>query len=110
MGSALHCTPLEGAGEGGGGAPLMLGAHLGSFEMFAHKPACLLIRCCCLLLSLLPVCLPVCWPQVTSYSLPLREIDTVQGEDGPDGGYVPNALEVVVRKTHLGMLEVRGYF
>jgi hypothetical protein len=45
--------------------------------------------------------------QVTSYSLPLREIDTVQGDDGPDGGYVPNALEVVVRKTHLDMLEVR---
>jgi predicted transcriptional regulator len=44
---------------------------------------------------------------VTSYSLPLREIDTVQGDDGPDGGYVPNALEVVVRKTHLAMLEVR---
>lgn len=48
--------------------------------------------------------------QVTSYSLPLREIDTVQdgAEGGPDdGGYVPNALEVVVRKRHLGMLEVR---
>lgn len=46
--------------------------------------------------------------QVTSYTLPLREIDTVQGDDGADGGYVPNALEVVVRKRHLGMLEVRG--
>jgi hypothetical protein len=45
---------------------------------------------------------------VTSYTLPLREIDTVQGDDGADGGYVPNALEVVVRKRHLGMLEVRG--
>jgi predicted transcriptional regulator len=48
-------------------------------------------------------------PQVTSYTLPLREIDTVQGDDGPDGGYVPNALEVVVRKRHLGMLEVRQH-
>jgi len=45
---------------------------------------------------------------VTSYSLPLREIDTVQGDEGSDGGYVPNALEVVVRKRHLHMLEVRG--
>ena len=29
------------------------------------------------------------------------------GDDGPDGGYVPNALEVVVRKRHLDMLQVR---
>jgi hypothetical protein len=48
--------------------------------------------------------------QVTSYSLSLREIDTVQDEDeaaGPDGGYVPNALEAVLRKRHLDMLQVR---
>jgi hypothetical protein len=48
-------------------------------------------------------------PQVTSYSLSLREIDTVQDEDeaaGPDGGYVPNALEAVLRKRHLFMLQV----
>jgi hypothetical protein len=47
--------------------------------------------------------------QVTSYSLSLREIDTVQDEDeaaGPDGGYVPNALEAVLRKRHLDMLQV----
>jgi hypothetical protein len=47
---------------------------------------------------------------VTSYSLSLREIDTVQDEDeaaGPDGGYVPNALEAVLRKRHLDMLQVR---
>lgn len=44
--------------------------------------------------------------QVTSYSLALREIDTVQDEDTglPDGGYVPNALEVTLRKRHLDML------
>jgi hypothetical protein len=34
-------------------------------------------------------------PQVTSYSLALREIDTVQDEEE----YVPNALEVVLRKV-----------
>lgn len=50
-----------------------------------------------------------CCLQVTSYSLALREIDTVQdiGDAGPDGGYVPNALEVVLRKKHLDMLQVR---
>ena len=43
---------------------------------------------------------------MTSYSLALREIDTVQDEDTglPDGGYVPNALEVMLRKRHLDML------
>lgn len=48
-----------------------------------------------------PVCL-----QVTSYSLALREIDTVQDEVTglPDGGYTPNVLEVVLRKRHLEML------
>lgn len=56
------------------------------------------IHCCCVYLSRLF--------QVTSYSLALREIDTVQDEDTglPDGGYVPNALEVVLRKRHLGLL------
>lgn len=48
--------------------------------------------------------------QVTSYSLSLREIDTVQDEEengasGLDGGYVPNALEAVLRKRHLDLLQ-----
>ncbi|KAF8062894.1 TRPV6 [Scenedesmus sp. PABB004] len=48
--------------------------------------------------------------RVTSYSLALREIDTVQDEDdgaapGGDGGYVPNVLEAVLRKRHLHMLQ-----
>ena len=46
---------------------------------------------------------------MTSYSLALREIDTVQdvGDHGPDGGYVPNALEAALRKKHLDMLQAR---
>jgi hypothetical protein len=44
---------------------------------------------------------------VTSYSLSLHEIDTVQDAvSAPNGGYVPNALEAVVRKRHLDMLQV----
>jgi hypothetical protein len=36
--------------------------------------------------------------QVTSYSLALREIDTVQDEEG----YVPNCLETILRKVRAG--------
>lgn len=68
--------------------------------------AALLLRCYAYRTALLP---RVFVFQVTSYSLSLREIDTVQDEDeaaGPDGGYVPNALEAVLRKRHLDMLQV----
>lgn len=41
---------------------------------------------------------PYAHPQVTSYSLALREIDTVQDEEE----YVPNALEVILRKVRGG--------
>jgi len=52
-----------------------------------------------------------CCLQVTSYSLALREIDSVQdvGDAGSDGGYVPNVLEVVLRKKHLDMLQVGAW-
>ncbi len=41
---------------------------------------------------------------MTSYSLALREIDTVQDE----GQYVPNALDVVVRKVRYAAARGRG--
>lgn len=41
---------------------------------------------------------PALLPQVTNYSLALTEIDTVQDEEE----YVPNALEVAVRKVGRG--------
>ncbi len=51
--------------------------------------------------------------QFNSYSLSLREIDSVQDESsgrGEDGGYVPNVLEAVLRKRHLHMLEARRLY
>lgn len=37
---------------------------------------------------------------MTSYSLALREVDSVQN----NGEYVPSALEAIVRKGHLDLL------
>ena len=93
-----YCAASDAVRNYLGLTPLVLSAHLGKAAMFQHiysrrRRAF------------------YTFGSVTSYSLALREIDTVQddgdggGGDDRDGGYVPNALEVVLRKGHLDMLE-----
>ncbi|GBF97002.1 hypothetical protein Rsub_09799 [Raphidocelis subcapitata] len=83
-----YCAASDAVRNNAGLTPLVLAAHLGKMATFQHiynrrRRAF------------------YTFGRVTSYSLALREIDTVQDEEG----YVPNALEVVLRKGHLDMLE-----
>ncbi|WIA39861.1 hypothetical protein OEZ86_013308 [Tetradesmus obliquus] len=90
-----YCAASEAVRNHGGLTPLCLAAQLGKADMLQH----IYSRRRRAFYS---------FGKVTSYSLSLREIDTVQDEDeaaGPDGGYVPNALEAVLRKRHLDMLQ-----
>ncbi|KAF6258835.1 hypothetical protein COO60DRAFT_1074230 [Scenedesmus sp. NREL 46B-D3] len=90
-----YCAASEAVRSQGGLTPLCLAAQLGKADMLQHVYS----RRRRAFYS---------FGKVTSYSLSLREIDTVQDEDeaaGPDGGYVPNALEAVLRKRHLDMLQ-----
>ncbi|KIY99828.1 Transient receptor potential cation channel subfamily V member 6 [Monoraphidium neglectum] len=83
-----YCAASDAVRNYAGLTPLVLAAQLGRVDMLQHiynrrRRAF------------------YTFGKITSYSLALREIDTVQDEEE----YVPNALEVVLRKGHLDMLE-----
>eukprot|EP00879_Flechtneria_rotunda_P024448 GHRR01025918.1.p1 GENE.GHRR01025918.1~~GHRR01025918.1.p1 ORF type:complete len:377 (+),score=86.35 GHRR01025918.1:244-1374(+) len=89
-----YCAASDEVRNHAGLTPLVLAAQLGKVEMLQH----IYNRRRRAFYS---------FGKVTSYSLALHEIDTVQdeGRTGDDGGYVPNALEAVLRKRHLDMLQ-----